>query len=110
MLIPTYTGHLLSHSPFTRMGYCLALGGLPRPLLVGGQLRVVLDSLMRSCSDSGPSEAKFAEARRDAICSITRYMYCIRMIKTITFINDVLSTDSCLQVIFEQTELSHLIT
>lgn len=56
------------------MGYSLALGGLPKSLLVGGQLGVVLDSLMKSCSDMSP---KFGEARRDAVCSITRYGPCM---------------------------------
>lgn len=39
---------------------------------MGGHLQVVLDSLIRSCSEMGASEAKFAEARRDAVHSITR--------------------------------------
>lgn len=52
------------------MGYSLALGGLPKSLLVGGQLGVVLDALIKSCSDMTPI---FGEARRDAVCSITRY-------------------------------------
>lgn len=54
------------------MGYCLALGALRRSLL-RGHLRQVLDPLISCCSDISASEAKFAEARRDALRSITRY-------------------------------------
>lgn len=70
-LIPAYTAQILSHSHFTRMGYSLALGALPKSLLVGGELGVVLDSLIQSCSDMTPI---FGEARRDAVRSITRYV------------------------------------
>lgn len=54
------------------MGYALALGGLPRILLVG-QFRAVLDPLVESCQLGGDrNQVKFAEARRDALKAITR--------------------------------------
>ena len=70
-LILAYTTHLLSHIAFVRMGYALALGSFPRPLL-RGQLRVVLDPLMSSCQVTQDAERQFAEARRNAVLAITR--------------------------------------
>ena len=40
--------------------------------LLTQQVGVVLHALIESCSDTRPSEAKFAEAKRDAVHSITR--------------------------------------
>ena len=53
------------------MGFSLALGGFPKALLAG-RLRDVLEPLLKSCCDIQGSEPKFAEARRDAVLSITR--------------------------------------
>ena len=71
-LIPAYTAHLLSHTPFVRMGYSLALGCFPRPLL-RGKLREVLDPLLSSCQVTKGAEVKFAEARSNIVKAITRY-------------------------------------
>lgn len=71
--IPAYTSQLLSHSHFTRMGFSLALGVFPKPLLAG-HLRDLLDPLMKSCSDVKGWQPKFTEARRDAVRSISRYI------------------------------------
>ena len=59
------------------MGFSLALGAFPKSLLEG-RLEAVLEPLMKSCLDIKDSyrQKKFAEARRDAICSITRCVRC----------------------------------
>lgn len=69
--IPAYTSKLVSTSDVIRMGYSLALGGLPRALLCG-KLRTVLDPLVQSCQVTSAGEAKFPEARRTALIGITR--------------------------------------
>ena len=55
----------------TRMGYCLALGALPRPFL-SGQLQRVLEGLVGVASNIQSSEASYTEARRDAVKAIIR--------------------------------------
>lgn len=65
------------------MGFSLALGGLPRPLL-RGQVGVILDSLGKCIKDQEIS-TKFTESRRDAVCAVTNIATKI----------DISSRDSC---------------
>ena len=55
------------------MGFSLALGGFPKALLAG-QLLTVLEPLVQSCKDIKQCHPKFAEARRDAVCSIAKWV------------------------------------
>ncbi len=52
------------------MGFSLALGGLPRPLL-HGQVGVVLGSLGK-CIKNQQEDTKFTESRRDAVFAVTK--------------------------------------
>ena len=54
-----------------RMGCCLALGALPRPLL-SGSLGSVLQGLLHVASDIEECEPQFTESRRDAVRAISR--------------------------------------
>lgn len=54
------------------MGFCLALGALPRPLL-SNHLQQVLEGLVGVASHIQDCEPKYAESRRDAIKAISRY-------------------------------------
>lgn len=54
------------------MGYCLALGVLPRPLLMI-QLKSVLEGLVQVVSYIEGCEPQYAESRRDAARAISRY-------------------------------------
>ena len=65
---------LVSPNHFTRMGFSLALGALPR-MLLHGVLKPVLSRLAQLTSAVQETESKFAEARRDAIRAITRCVW-----------------------------------
>lgn len=54
-----------------RMGYCLALGALPRPLLLI-QLKLVLEGLVGVVSHIEGCDPQYAEVRRDAAKAISR--------------------------------------
>lgn len=54
------------------MGYCLALGALPRPLLLI-QLKVVLEGLVGVVSHIEGCDPQYAEVRRDAAKAISRF-------------------------------------
>ena len=65
---------LVSPNHFTRMGFSLALGALPK-MLLHGVLKPVLSRLAQLTSAVQETESKFAEARRDAIRAITRCVW-----------------------------------
>lgn len=69
-LIPRYLNHLKNRNHFTRMGFSLGLGVLPRPILEG-RLDQVLDGLLAAASIDKDIPAVYTEARRDAIRSIS---------------------------------------
>lgn len=54
------------------MGYCLALGALPRPLLLI-QLKLVLEGLVGVVSHIEGCDPQYAEVRRDAAKAISRF-------------------------------------
>lgn len=56
------------------MGFSLALGGLPKSLLVG-RLDHVIRHLTGCVTNIKGTDSKFVEARRDAIRAITRLHY-----------------------------------
>ena len=70
-LLCDYIAELSSPLHFTRMGFSLALGGLPNSLLVG-RLDHVMCHLTACMENIKESEPRFVEARRDAIRAITR--------------------------------------
>lgn len=53
------------------MGYCQALGALPK-FMICGKFQVILEALI-TASQITKKEEKWAQARRDAIKAITRY-------------------------------------
>lgn len=55
------------------MGFCLALGALPRPLL-SNHLQQVLEGLVGVASHIQDCEPKYTESRRDAIKAISRLL------------------------------------
>ena len=61
----------MSPNHFTRMGFSLALGALPKELLCG-VLKPVLSHLAQLVSAVQEAESKYVEARRDAVRAITR--------------------------------------
>ena len=63
------------------MGYALGLGYLPRPLLEG-VLEAVLSSLTATTNDSLPVHT---EGRRDAIKSITRWVWQYRGVVRVVY-------------------------
>ena len=62
---------LTSQLQFARMGFSLALGALPKPLLIG-RLDHVMQHLTGSLNNRKESEALFVECRRDAIRAMSR--------------------------------------
>lgn len=70
-LLSRYFSELTNPIHYTRMGFALALGGLPRPFL-SGHLGTILDHLITCATNAEGYEPKFAEARRDAVNAITR--------------------------------------
>lgn len=80
-LLDCYIAHLSDPLHFARMGFSLALGGLPKSLLVG-RLDHVMHHLTGCVTNIKGTDPKFVEARRDAIRAITRcavhtYLYYI---------------------------------
>ncbi|XP_064407047.1 tubulin-specific chaperone D-like isoform X2 [Halichondria panicea] len=69
-LVPRYISSLTSDNHLDRMGFSLALRGLPLPLLQG-QLEPILDSLGKCIGDIEGVDTKFTESRRDAIYAVT---------------------------------------
>ena len=53
------------------MGYCLALGALPHPVLTSS-LVPVLEGLVGVASHIDGCESQFTESRRDAVRSISK--------------------------------------
>lgn len=70
-LLSRYTSELSNPLHFARMGFALALGALPKPLLQG-RLSQVLDKLVEGVKNIAGCEPKYAEARRDAVRALTR--------------------------------------
>ena len=70
-LLDRYIAHLSDPLHFARMGFSLALGGLPKFLLVG-RLDHVMRHLTGCVTNIKGTDSKFVEARRDAIRAITR--------------------------------------
>jgi len=56
------------------MGYALALGALPKQLLVGERIlrEKILAPLIKSCTAIADTDPRFTEARKCAVISITR--------------------------------------
>ncbi len=78
------------------MGFSLALGGLPRPLLQG-QLGPILESLGTCIGDIKGVDTRFTESRRDAI-------YAVTSIATKVGVSSDMSCDLCpgnLEAVFE---------
>ncbi len=71
-LLDCYIAHLSNPLHFARMGFSLALGGLPKSLLVG-RLDHVMHHLTGCVANIKGTDPKFVEARRDAIRAITRF-------------------------------------
>ncbi|CAG9860286.1 unnamed protein product [Phyllotreta striolata] len=63
------TDLLNTSSEQSRMGYCLALGALPKPILERN-LDLIITSLIKSIEIT-PSTLKWAESRRDAVKALT---------------------------------------
>ena len=70
-LIPHYISQLTSDNHLDCMGFSLALGGLPRPL-IQGQLSTLLDSLGACIQNIVGVDTRFTEARRDAVTAVTK--------------------------------------
>ena len=70
-LLDHYIAHLSDPLHFARMGFSLALGGLPKFLLVG-RLDHVMCHLTGCVTNIKGTDSKFVEARRDVIRAITR--------------------------------------
>ena len=70
-LLDRYIAHLSDPLHFARMGFSLALGGLPKSLLMG-RLDHVMHHLTGCVTNIKGTDLKFVEARRDAIKAITR--------------------------------------
>lgn len=71
-LLDRYIARLSDPLHFARMGFSLALGGLPKSLLVG-RLDHVMRHLTGCVANIKGTDPKFVEARRDAIKAITRF-------------------------------------
>ena len=71
-LLECYIAHLTDPLHFARMGFSLALGGLPKSMLVG-RLDHVMHHLTGCATNIKGTDPKFVEARRDAIRAITRF-------------------------------------
>jgi hypothetical protein len=74
-IIQSCLSGLSSPLPFTRMGYCLALGALTQSLL-SSSLTAVLDGLVGVASNIEGCEPQFTESRRDAVRAISWLASC----------------------------------
>lgn len=70
-LISTYLAGLTNPLQFMRMGFCLALGALPYPLL-SSHLKHVMEGLVGVASHIDGCEPQYTESRRDAVRAISR--------------------------------------
>ena len=73
VLVSQYIQELSKPNQFIRMGFALALGSLPKPLLCG-LLKPVLASLAEIISFTQDPETKYTESRRDAVRALMRYV------------------------------------
>ncbi|XP_048760810.2 tubulin-specific chaperone D-like [Ostrea edulis] len=69
LVLQKYTSELKSQLEFSRMGFSLALGALPK-FFVQGKLDMVLTCLIEATAIT-EKEKKWVEARRDAVTAIT---------------------------------------
>jgi hypothetical protein len=69
MLLPRYQKELMSKLNFSRMGFALALGSLPKQVLKG-KLDEVLGSLLASATNIQDINTTYTEGRRDSIIAI----------------------------------------